>query len=80
MNYEQALKTLDETVIRNLELKIVISKALEKQIPKKPLRGYTCKANNDSWRSCPVCHARQHNTHKYCSQCGQALDWGKEDE
>ena len=49
----------------------------EKQIPKKPLRGYTCKANNDSWRSCPVCHARQWNTHKYCSQCGQALDWSK---
>lgn len=51
--------------------------ALEKQIPQKPLRGYTCKANNDSWRSCPVCHARQWNTHKYCSQCGQALDWGE---
>ena len=52
-----------------------IKTALEKQIPKKPLWGYTCKANNTSWRSCPVCHARQHNTHKFCSQCGQALDW-----
>lgn len=53
-----------------------IQNAIEKQIPKKAaLRGYTCKANNTSWRSCPVCHARQHNTHKFCSQCGQALDW-----
>lgn len=51
--------------------------ALEKQIPKKPIRGYTCKANNDSWRSCPECHARQWDTHKYCSQCGQAIDWSE---
>ena len=51
--------------------------AIEKQIPKKPLWGYTCKANNTSWRSCPVCHARQHNTNKFCSQCGQALDWSE---
>lgn len=35
MTYEEALKTLDETFIGNLELKIVLSNALEKQIPKK---------------------------------------------
>lgn len=55
----------------------IIYKVLEKQIPKKPIRGYTCKANNDSWRSCPECHARQWDTHKYCSQCGQAIDWSE---
>lgn len=47
-------------------------KALEKQIPKKTLWGGT---NNASWRSCPECHSRENKTHKYCSQCGQALDW-----
>lgn len=38
MTPEEALKILDETVIGNLELKIVMSKALKKQIPKKPIK------------------------------------------
>lgn len=62
--------------IEECEIGLAIE-ALEKQIPKKTIKGYTCKANNDSWRSCPECHARQWNTHKYCSQCGQRLDWGE---
>lgn len=36
MTPKEALNILDETVIGNLELKVVLSNALEKQIPKKP--------------------------------------------
>lgn len=80
MTYEKAISILNEiggycsNDAKYVACDIAIE-ALEKQIPDKPLWGYTCKANNTSWRSCPVCHARQHNTHKFCSQCGQALDW-----
>ena len=38
MTPKEALNKLDETVIRNLELKIILSNALEKQIPKKPIK------------------------------------------
>ena len=54
-------------------LKIIVS-ALEKQIPKKPnisLKGTT------GWNTkchCPICRAFVSNG-KYCSECGQALDW-----
>lgn len=58
--------------IKYAECEKVVLNALEKQIPKKTLWGAT---GNASWRSCPVCHSRENKTHKYCSQCGQALDW-----
>ena len=81
MTYEEAYKILtheDEYgLIKAAEAIGKATEAVEKQIPQRPLWGYTCKANNTSWRSCPVCHARQHNTHKFCSQCGQALDWSE---
>lgn len=61
-----------EKMVLALQAMRECKKALEKQIPKKTLWGGT---NNASWRSCPECHSRENKTHKYCSQCGQALDW-----
>lgn len=74
MTCEEALKTLDETVIGNLELKIVLSNALEKQIPKKP------KECGEDWFVCPKCETSivsldELETHKFCLNCGQEIDW-----
>ena len=70
MTYEEALKTLDETFIGNLELKIVLSNALEKQIPKKP--------DLDGGIYCPCClheFKENYDTTSNCPNCGQAIDW-----
>lgn len=70
MTYEEALKTLDETFIGNLELKIVLSNALEKQIPKNP--------DLDGGVYCPCClheFKENYDTTSYCPNCGQAIDW-----
>ena len=82
MTYEESLKTLDETVIGNLELKVVLSKALEKQIPKKP---YKIKEHKQNDYYCTVCNCYLGDDMElkyaclqpeYCQHCGQALDWG----
>lgn len=78
MTNEQALKTLDETVIGNLELKMVLSKALEKQIPKEPIPSINKYTGNVNYYNCPNCnHEVWENCYrtKYCESCGQALDW-----
>lgn len=53
----------------------VAIKALEKQIPKKPIGDGIC-------RYCPVCSgdvgyidAMAEAKLKYCNKCGQAIDW-----
>lgn len=68
MTYEESLKTLDETVIGNIELKIVLSNALEKQIPKKP--------DLDGGIYCCLHEFKEnYDTTSYCPNCGQAIDW-----
>lgn len=83
MNSEEALNKLDETLIGDLELKVVLSKALELQIPKK--------VNEKSYEVvgvcryeeilCPVCGAWVYKylvrRQTYCHKCGQKLDWGR---
>lgn len=59
-----------------IECREVCHKALEKQIPKKPLW-----VDNIPHSKCPVCHnvvAAYIDSPKlpYCYWCGQALDWG----
>ena len=50
----------------------IVQKAVEKQIPKKPLKNY-----GGGYR-CPNCQMKHFNPdwigNKYCD-CGQALDW-----
>lgn len=56
--------------------------ALEKRIPQKP---YYRKEEDAKGYACPVCdmgvtvdHGRIRDT--FCSHCGQALDWGEDNE
>jgi hypothetical protein len=86
MTPKEALNILDETVIGNFELKVVLSKALEKQIPKKPIadisKDYEGNIIDDVF-FCPkctrtICFGIENNfaeNYPYCN-CGQALDWG----
>ena len=60
--------------------KVAILDALNKQIPKKP---YYRKEKDAKGYACPACdmgvtvdHGRIRDT--FCSHCGQALDWGKD--
>lgn len=61
----------------------VAIKALEKQIPKKPII-YTNDIDKDRLACCPVCDSNVDWTYegfwrkgnpKYCKNCGQAIDW-----
>jgi predicted RNA-binding Zn-ribbon protein involved in translation (DUF1610 family) len=60
----------------NLELEQIAISALEKQIPKKPTEiDYDCNCF-----VCPSCgetiYASDNlETHKYCLECGQAINW-----
>lgn len=54
-------------------------KALEKQIPKKPIEKFT---GDEYVCECPICLTYTPNeveiqSIQYCSWCGQKLDWGK---
>ncbi len=83
---QEALDRLDKKVIGDLELKIVLSKALEKQIPKK----VTHEATLYKCCTCPHCknvvdkfekwgESTVRITFDYCHFCGQALDWEDEE-
>lgn len=55
----------------------VANKALEKQIPKKPIiLGYRegREVNTISYL-CPICN-KHTSRENFCKYCGQALDWG----
>lgn len=82
MNYKEALNILDETDIGNLELKIVLSRALERQIATK----ITHEATLSRCCTCPNCKnvvdefidfqgKKTRVTTIHCKFCGQALDW-----
>lgn len=59
-------------------------KALEKQIPKKPIMAYDDKIDSN-WVSCPICangigwkiRARKI---KFCWECGHRLDFGDDEK
>ena len=74
MTPQEALNRLDETVTGNLEWKIVLSNALEKQIPKKPKR-----REDTTYTSCPCCDSGNLQN-DYCTDCGQRIDWSDTDE
>ena len=85
MTYKEALDKLDKTVTGDLEWKIVISKALERQIPTK----VTHEASLYKCCTCPNCknvvdkfekwgESTVRITYNYCHFCGQSLDWQDE--
>ena len=59
-----------------------ISKALEKQIPKKPLeqRYVNYEIENELIGHCPSCRIKWDVAfwQRHCSNCGQKLDWSEE--
>ena len=89
MTYEKALQVLltycaeecgkiDACRCENKEcVEAVVIKALEKQIPKKPLhmhKNYYCPiCKEDGWMLRD--DAIPNDMDKYCGKCGQAIDW-----
>ena len=62
--------------------------ALEKQMPKKPIKWTKIATLNKSpeaisWESihcCPRCKSNLASQYKYCPQCGLEIDWSDENE
>ena len=71
-NKDLALMDDEEEGIECHELAI---KALEKQIPKKPI--FT---EDKQFALCPCCDMKGlTDKQKYCDNCGQAIDWSDEE-
>ena len=57
-----------EQFVNHGEYILAVESALKKQIPKRPIKKFT-------FNVCPVCDRALSLHMKYCSDCGQALDW-----
>lgn len=87
MIYEEVKKIrnngeIEHANIRGLQKLIDI--AIEKQIPKKPHfegnKYWRGELVYDTW-ACPNCDTDYEvgtDAHKYCPNCGQAIDWSEE--
>lgn len=88
----QSIKRLKNIIVWNGERDDYIAvdvgvKALEKQIPKKPIKKDSYIYTSDY--ECPCCQARliteldgkwvAGNKNRFCHACGQELDWGIEE-
>lgn len=49
--------------------------ALEKQIPKKPIKKTNFGSDILDGKYCPCCDSMFDRTTKFCVSCGQAIDW-----
>lgn len=63
-----------------IECREICHKALEKQIPKKPIfwenKYYFSPSPNDDWGyECPCCGNQDIDYPDHHCECGQALDW-----
>lgn len=67
-----------------IECREVIHKALEKQIPKKPIEKEVIGASMTGYKyrgQCPKCSSTvSQYIGNYCHNCGQALDWSEAEE
>ena len=83
-------KSVPEAISENYELPALIGRAkeaIEKQIPKEPLKikagkdvnlgAAIFKAGSTVYK-CPHCESFILCSSKYCNKCGQALDWRDE--
>ena len=63
--------------VDNEELSRCIDEALEKQIPKKPIKSDRQEIRYTLTYDCPTCGRQFTGTGfaDYCYHCGQALDW-----
>ena len=64
--------------VDNEELSRCIDEALEKQIPKKPIKSDRQEIIYTLEYDCPTCGRSFTGTGfaDYCYHCGQAIDWG----
>ena len=51
-----------------------VIKALEKQIPKKPIEKFAFSDDIEAGL-CPLCNEGVNEEMNFCSYCGQAIDW-----
>ena len=83
MTNEEAMKTIKIAIAEvewNYPMDYVIAfetaiSALEKQIPEKPKVLKVHEISNYKYGECQ-CGEHIMDDEKYCSNCGQALDWG----
>lgn len=78
-------KSISKEVL--IECREVIHKALEKQIPKKPIVNSCCRYVDYQDFFCPYCKKRiisrldgdfvDGKKQQHCDNCGQALDWSE---
>lgn len=66
----------------NYEAITLAIKALEKQIPKKPIKSEKQVIRYVNTYCCPICNLKFTGTGiaKWCYHCGQKLDWSEESE
>ena len=80
LDSDKAIKDGVEQAMRECELTIgmTLKEAVEKQIPKKPIKiDETYNPERQEWDcdyECPSC-GNPYADDSYCSCCGQALDW-----
>ena len=88
MTPKEAITTLELAISEvewNYPLDISVAletaiEALKKQIPKKPILD-TIFPSGIEWYLCPTCnHNNIEKSDSYCHVCGQALDWGDEND
>lgn len=70
LDYRKAYEVFKDTM-REGNYLLSVKSALEKQIPKKPWKPFTTSNNIFA---CSCNHAVSKGD-KYCTVCGQALDW-----
>lgn len=93
-NYQETIKKLrypelpDGLVMVDLETRQEAIKAIEKQIPKEVDNlsemymdfGERKKIKVGAYGDCPSCKQSVGIVSKYCTRCGQKLDWSKEND
>lgn len=95
MTNEDAIKTINIAIAEvewNYPMDYTVAfemaiEALEKQIPKKPIKTKIATLNKSpeaiSWESihcCPRCKSNLAQEYKYCPQCGLEIDWGDDND
>ena len=87
MTRDEAIKFAKENILvytsEMAEFKALAIDAIEKQIPKKPIKWTKIATLNKSpeaisWEStycCPRCESNLASQYKYCPQCGLMIDW-----
>ena len=91
MTRDEAIKFAKENILvytsEMAEFKALAIDAIEKQIPKKPIKWTKIATLNKSpvaisWEStycCPRCKSNLVSQYKYCPQCGLEIDWEDEE-